>query len=152
MAGAEGELRRRGHVIDGVVDVLARLTKCPHVCQTLVTGNLVGNAALKLAAFGLTGYFDVAIGAYGSDHADRNELVPIALERAARLRGASYLPHEVWVIGDTPGDFACAQAAAVRCLLVGTGQIPMAVLRSLGADVVLSDLSNADEVVRILTE
>jgi phosphoglycolate phosphatase len=117
MALAEADLRRRGQVICGVVEVLQRIATLPDVRQTLVTGNLIGNAAVKLTAFDLTAYFDVEVGAYGTDHADRNELVPIALERVERLRGESYLPEEVWAIGDTPGDLACARAAGVRCLL-----------------------------------
>jgi len=151
LALTEGDLRRRGEVIGGVIEVLERVGTVPSVRQTLVTGNLLANAALKLAAFDLTPYFDVEVGSYGTDHVDRNELVPIALERVARLRGERYLPQEVWVIGDTPGDLACARAAGVRCLLVGTGQIPIAELRSLDADAVLADLTNTDEVVEILT-
>jgi len=151
MALAEADLRRRGQVIPGVVEILQRIATLPDVRQTLVTGNLIGNAAVKLAAFDLTAYFDVEVGAYGTDHADRNELVQIALERVERLRGERYLPEEVWVIGDTPGDLACARAAGVRCLLVGTGQIPMSQLLSLDADAVLADLTNTHEVVQTLT-
>jgi phosphoglycolate phosphatase len=151
MALAEADLRARGEVIPGVLDVLARLATIPGVRQTLVTGNLTGNAAVKLAAFELSAYFDVEVGAYGSDDPDRNALVPIALERVERRRGERYLPEEVWVIGDTPGDLACARAAGVRCLLVGTGQIPIAELRSLDADVVLADLTNTDQVIQVLT-
>ncbi len=151
MALAASDLRRRGEVIGGVVEVLARVAAVPGVRQTLVTGNLLGNARVKLAAFDLTAFFDVEVGAYGTDHADRNQLVPIALERVARLRGERYLPDDVWVIGDTPGDLACARAAGVRCLLVGTGQIPMSELQSLGADAALTDLTATHEVVQILT-
>jgi hypothetical protein len=32
------------------------------------------------------------VGAYGTDHADRKALVPIALERVKRLRGEHYRP------------------------------------------------------------
>jgi phosphoglycolate phosphatase len=152
MALAEADLRRRGQVIPGVVEILRRIATLPDVRQTLVTGNLIGNAAVKLAAFDLTAYFDVEVGAYGTDHADRNELVPIALERVERLRGERYLPDEVWVIGDTPGDLSCARAAGARCLLVGTGQIPMSQLLSLDADAVLADLTNTHEVVQTLTQ
>jgi len=151
MALAEADLRARGEIIPGVLDVLTRLSAIPGVRQTLVTGNLTGNAAVKLATFELRAYFDVEVGAYGSDHADRNELVPIALERVEQRRGERYLPEEVWVIGDTTGDLACARAAGVRCLLVGTGQIPMAELCLLDADVVLVDLTNTDQVIQILT-
>ncbi len=151
LALAEADLRRRGAVIGGVAEALARLATVAGVRQTLVTGNLMANAVLKLAAFDLTGFFDVEVGAYGTDHADRNELVPIALERVEQLRGECYLPGEVWVIGDTPGDLACARAAGVRCLLVATGQIPICQLEALDADAVLADLTNTDDVVQILT-
>ncbi len=151
LAIAEADLRERGEVIGGVIEALTRLATIAGVRQTLLTGNLVGNAAVKLAAFGLTAYFDVEVGAYGTDHADRRALVPIALERVQRLRGEHYRPEEVWVIGDTPGDFACARAAGVRCLLVATGQIPMSELVSLDADAVLEDLTTTEQVVAILT-
>jgi len=151
LALAERDLRNRGEVIEGVIDALTRLAAMAGVRQTLVTGNLVGNAALKLAAFDLADYFDPEIGAYGTDHADRRELVPIALERVARLRGEQYVPEEVWVIGDTPADLACARAAGVHCLLVATGQFPISELRAFDADAVLDDLTDTDRVVGIIT-
>src|SRR3989442_1583423 len=151
VAMAETDLRRRVEVIGGVVEVLARLRGMHGIRQSLVTGNLAANAAVKLAAFDLTRYFDVEVGAYGTDHAERNELVPIALERVQRLRGEQYLSNEVWVIGDTPSDFECARAAGVRCLLVATGAIPISELQALGADMVLPDLTGTEDVVELLT-
>jgi phosphoglycolate phosphatase-like HAD superfamily hydrolase len=121
------------------------------VRQTVLTGNLVGNAIVKLAAFDLAHFFDVEVGAFGTDHADRRKLVPIALERVERLRGERYRPDEVWVIGDTPGDFACAHAAGVRCALVATGKIPRDELCALEADAVLDDLTDVGAVVGIVT-
>jgi phosphoglycolate phosphatase-like HAD superfamily hydrolase len=123
----------------------------PGVRQTLLTGNLVGNAAVKMATFDLGRFFDVEVGAYGTDHADRNELVPIALQRVAELRGERYDSDEIWVIGDTPNDFACAHTAGVHCLLVATGNIPIGQLQALDADAVLPDLTNTDAVIAVLT-
>jgi phosphoglycolate phosphatase-like HAD superfamily hydrolase len=60
-------------------------------------------------------------GAYGCDHADRNRLGPVALERASRHAGRSFSPGETLVIGDTPKDIACAAAMGARCLAVATG-------------------------------
>ncbi len=60
-------------------------------------------------------------GAYGSDSEDRRDLVPIAIERLASLRGVHLSPEETWVIGDTPRDYECAAAAGAHCLLVATG-------------------------------
>jgi phosphoglycolate phosphatase len=148
MADAEEELRANGHVLPGVPELLGRLHDTRGVRQTLLTGNLAANAAVKVAAFDLTGYFDAEIGAFGTDHADRLELVPIALERAERFRGEIYRPDEVWVIGDTANDLACARAGGVRCLLVGTGF--QQGLESLGADAHLDDLGNVDSAYEIL--
>jgi phosphoglycolate phosphatase-like HAD superfamily hydrolase len=150
LAEAEAELRRDGRVLPGVVEALVALAARDGVRQTLLTGNLTANAALKVAAFDLLEYFDVEVGAYGTDHADRRELVPIALERVERLRGERYDPDDVWVIGDTPNDLACAQAAGVRCLLVGTGRVGSEPLDGIGADATLPDLSDTEKVLRIL--
>lgn len=149
LADAEEELRSAGSVLPGVRALLERLDATPGVRQTLVTGNLTANAAVKVGAFGLTHLVDAEIGGYGTDHADRLELVPIALERARRFRGETYEPHEVWVIGDTPNDLACARAGGVRCLLVGTGG--QEGLDDLGADAVLADLGDVDRAFSILT-
>lgn len=149
LAAAEDELRAHGRVLPGVQALLERLDATPGVRQTLLTGNLTANAAVKVGAFGLTPLFDFEVGAYGTDHADRLELVPIALERALRFRGESYAPDEVWVIGDTPNDLACARAGGVRCLLVGTGG--QEGLETLGADAALTDLSDVDVAAAILT-
>jgi phosphoglycolate phosphatase len=152
LAAAEGELRANGFTLPGVVEILDRLSAIDGVTQTLVTGNLVANAAVKVGAFDLTHHFDVEIGAYGSDHEDRLELVPIALARAARLRGETYDPAtEVWVIGDTERDLACARAGGARCLLVATGTPTWEALSTAGADHALPDLSDVDAVVEVLT-
>jgi phosphoglycolate phosphatase len=63
LALSEADLRRRGEAIGGVAQALARLAALPGLRQTLVTGNLMANAVLKLAAFDLTSYFDVEVGA-----------------------------------------------------------------------------------------
>ncbi|MCB1018068.1 MAG: haloacid dehalogenase-like hydrolase, partial [Acidimicrobiales bacterium] len=142
LAGIEHELRAHGRVLPGVRALLARLDAAAGVRQTLLTGNLTANAAVKVGAFDLTHFFDTEVGAYGTDHADRLELVPIALERVARFRGETYAPDEVWVIGDTPNDLACARAGGVRCLLVGTGHPED--LAALGPDAYLDDLGDVD--------
>ena len=155
LAGAVDLMRAQGHVLPGVSEVLARLAPVDGsapgpVVQTVLTGNTVTNAATKLAAFDLDAALDLEIGAYGSDDADRLRLVPVALDRVARLRGWSFAPEHVWVVGDTPNDLACARAAGVRCVLVGTGTVPVEQLRTLGADVVLDDLGDVDAVVELL--
>jgi phosphoglycolate phosphatase len=90
------------------------------------------------------------MGAYGSDHADRNKLVPIAIGKVEQERGHTYRPDEVWVVGDAPNDLACARAGGVRCLLVATGRPSYDDLRALHPDALRHDLSDVDEIYELL--
>jgi phosphoglycolate phosphatase len=147
LATAAAHMREHGHVLPGVPEILAHLDARPDVVQTVLTGNIAANAAVKLGAFELDRWFDLSLGAYGSDHHDRLALVPIALDRARR---SGHDPEEVWVIGDTPNDLACARAGGARCVLVATGRMPLAELASLGADAALADLSDVQAVLDLL--
>ena len=151
VAAAEGELIAGGAACPGTGEVLELLAADERVASTLLTGNIAPNALVKVAAFGLDRWLDLSLGAYGSDEADRNLLVPVALRRVASLRGVELAPPDVWVIGDTPRDLECARAAGTRCLLVATGRYGFAELAGLGPDAVLEDLSDAGAVVKLLT-
>ena len=150
LAGAKATFREKGRVLPGVEQVLPRLHARPSVTQSVLTGNTTANASVKLNAFGLARWLDLDIGAFGSDRHDRDELVPVALERARRLRGRSFTAADVWVVGDTPRDLACARAAGASCLLVGTGRVPVPELHQAGAGRVLDDLGDAAEVCQLL--
>jgi phosphoglycolate phosphatase len=150
LEAAEQIVRETGHVHPGVRELLSRLHQMPGVIQSVLTGNLAANAKLKVAAFGLDRWLDLEIGAFGSDNADRSELVQIALQRARAVRGLTVDPEDSWVVGDTPLDLACARAGGSRCLLVGTGRYPLEELEGLSADVVLPDLADTDRVLRVL--
>lgn len=148
MASAPERLRDRGSVLPGVEALLAHLDAQPGVVQSVLTGNIAANAALKLAVFGIDDWFDLRVGAFGSDNPDRCALVPVARTRARRLYGRH--PEVVWVVGDTPNDLACAQAGGARCLLVATGRVPYDELVGLPADAVLRDLRDFDAVTALL--
>ena len=143
------EMRERGFVLPGVEAVLARLHDRPDVVQSVLTGNTRANAVLKLETFELDRWIDTDVGAYGSDDADRNRLVPLALARVTERYGATS-KDRTWVVGDTPFDAACARAGGVRCLLVATGHASREVLEAAGADVVVDDLSDTDAIVSLL--
>lgn len=150
MGAAEDLLRREGSVLPGVQRILERLHQTPGVLQSILTGNVEANARLKVGAFGLDRYLDLEIGAYGSDGEDRTTLVPLALRKVESLRGDRVEAGNVWVVGDTARDLACARAGGARCLLVATGRVPFEELVSLDADAVFPDLSDVEMVVRML--
>lgn len=150
LAASEEEVRRRGTVLPGVEAALGRLAAAPEVVQTVLTGNVAANAAVKLGAFGLERWLDLELGAFGSDHADRSRLVPVAVGRVAERRGRRFEPEQVWVVGDSANDLACARASGARCLLVGTGGAAIEELEALGPDATLPDLADTDHVVGLL--
>jgi len=150
LAGARDLVREQGHVLPGVGAVLSELHGDPALVQSVLTGNTAANAALKVQAFGLDRWLDLEVGAFGSDNHDREELVPVALERVAARHGRRLRADEVWVVGDTPRDLACARAVGARCLLVATGQFGLGELRALAPDAAVADLSDTAAVVRLL--
>lgn len=150
LAEARELVREQGHVMPGVEALLGELHEDPGVVQSVLTGNTAANAAVKLEAFALDRWLDVEVGAFGSDDSDREQLVPIALDRVRRLRGRDLGPEDVWVVGDTPRDLACARAGGARCLLVATGRFSLDELEAEDADELLADLTDTDRVLALL--
>ena len=128
-------------LLPGVVELLDRLAARDDVLVGLLTGNWRRGAEVKLSRFGLGRYF--ALGAFGDDGRIRRDLVPVALDRAARQRGRRFEPHEVLIVGDTVLDVDCARAAGVPCMAVATGFTPARDLEAAGADHVYDDLREA---------
>ena len=150
MAGRTDDLRARGRAMPGAAEALERLAREALVIQSLLTGNVERNALVKLAAFGLDRHIDFASGAYGSDHHRRGELVAIARDRAARRHGVTVGEGDAVLIGDTPLDVAAAREGGARAVGVATGPFDEGELRDAGADAVLADLRDTDEVLAVL--
>lgn len=150
LAARTERLRVEGVVHPGVRELLEALSRVDGVRQSLLTGNIRPNALVKVRTFGLGRRLDPDIGAYGTDDPDRDGLVPIALTRAKERRGETYLPVDVWVIGDTVRDLSCARAGGVRCLIVGTGHEGFDAVRDLEADAVVENLADTELVLKIL--
>jgi phosphoglycolate phosphatase len=107
-----GRLRRG--VMDGAAEALAWAAAAGHV-NALLTGNIEPVAHHKLDAAGIGYWFVRGQGAFGSDAEDRRELVPIA-----RARAGGWPAERTVVIGDAPGDVACALAGgALSVALLG---------------------------------
>jgi len=135
-------------VMPGIRDLLDALERRPDVFVGLLTGNFEAGARIKLGYFDLWRYF--RCGAYGDDAADRNALVPFAVERAVGCGMPEPAPRDVLVVGDTPHDVACARAANAVAVGVATGSFSEHQLREAGADVVFRDLGNTEGFLRLL--
>ena len=143
------------HPGDGVKDVMPGIRELLPVLQSrddvflgLLTGNFEEAARIKLGHFGLWDYF--RCGAFGDDAADRNKLVPFAVDRARTCGFGSFDYADVLVIGDTPHDVACAVAVGAQPVAVATGGFSVEQLRATGAPIVLEDLSDTASFLALL--
>ncbi len=149
LAAREARMRADGRALPGAAEALAALAEREHTVQSLLTGNLATNAALKLGAFGLEHWVDLEVGGYGSDpHEARSDLVAVARERAA----AKYAPAvDTVLVGDTPLDVRAAHEAGARAVAVASGPYAVEQLREAGADAVLEDLVDTEALVAAVT-
>ena len=137
------------HLKPGIVEALQAINSHNDRYQLgLLTGNLESGARIKLGAFGLNEYFPS--GAFGSDHEDRNKLLPIALERFRIISGRHFEFTDCVIVGDTPRDVMCARPYNAVCIAVATGPYGAGSLVEAGADVVVEDLSDTEHLLNIL--
>ncbi len=135
-------------LLPGVADLIEALDAEPDVALGLVTGNIIRGARVKLGSVGLAECFEV--GGYGSDHAVRDHLPAIALERAFEAWGVRFPPESAVIVGDTPRDVQCGKHEGTRTVAVATGRIPREQLEATGADAVFDDFSDVGSVIEVL--
>ena len=117
----DGRVRQEMRVLPGVPELLRELERDPRVVLSVLTGNIIQGARLKLAIAALEQHLDLSVGAFGSDHWDRGALPRVAVERAASRHGCTFQGKDIVIIGDTVHDMTCGKHLGVRTVAVGTG-------------------------------
>jgi phosphoglycolate phosphatase len=135
-------------VMPGIRELLDVLNRRGDVLVGLLTGNFQEGARIKLEHFDLWRYFQC--GAFGDDSADRNDLVPFAVERARQCGLDDIEPSRIFVVGDTPHDVACARAVGAVPIAVATGGFSSDQLRESGADIVYETLEDYAPFLRVI--
>jgi phosphoglycolate phosphatase len=135
-------------VLPGVTSLLERLATRADVAMGLLTGNLAGGADIKLGAAGLRHFFP--IGAFGSDHEDRDRLVDVARTRAREHFRVDFPGHCTIVVGDAEADVRCARAGDARAVVVASGWTSREALAALTPDAILDSLADPDALDTIL--
>ncbi len=143
--GARGGIKS---VMPGIRELLGILEQRDDVFLGLLTGNFKEGARIKLEHFDLWRYF--RCGAFGDDAADRNELVPYAVDRARQFGLHDIDPADILVVGDTPHDVACALAVGAVPVGVATGGFTAQQLRDSGADIVYENLGVPAEFLKLI--
>ncbi|HEX3051110.1 MAG TPA: haloacid dehalogenase-like hydrolase [Aggregatilineaceae bacterium] len=131
---------------EGAVEVVNTLAQNPDVVVGLVTGNMASLVPVKLRAAGFDPA-DFKVGAFGSEGWERPMLPPLALERAKAYAGVDFAPDQVVIIGDTPGDVACAASIQARTIAVATGPYTVEQLTACQPDHVFPSMADQGQVL-----
>lgn len=137
-------------VLPGIATLIENLHQRDDVQLGLLTGNLQPLAYRKLEAASLDAFFP--FGAFGSDHADRYQLPPIAVERAYEHTGRRFKGTDVVIIGDTEHDIGCGRDIGAFAVAVCTGRFDRACLSAFGADLLFDCLDDYEAFVDAVLE
>ncbi|MBN8421597.1 MAG: HAD family hydrolase [Verrucomicrobia bacterium] len=137
-----------GCTLPGVTQLLQALRGESTAHLGLLTGNVRRGAVIKLTRHGIFEHF--LEGGFGSDHHDRNQLGPVALQRMQDATGTTYHIDDVIVIGDTPKDIRCAEAFGAKCLAVATGEYSYAELSALNPWRCVESFADVPAIVEML--
>jgi phosphoglycolate phosphatase len=140
-------LVQQGRLLPGARAAVTATAALPGVVQTVLTGTIKPNAVAKLRAFGLDRLFDLEIGGYGSDAYPRGSLLLLVRGQAGDKYGAAIDSDTAVYIADTVRDIEAARLGGARSIAVGTGRDTITELRDAGADLVLADLSDTEQVI-----
>jgi phosphoglycolate phosphatase-like HAD superfamily hydrolase len=140
------------YALPGAREALEALERSPRYLNSLLTGNVLPAARLKLRLVGLADFFRLP-GAFGEDSHDRRDLPALARERINAHLRTDLAPEQFVVVGDTPNDIACARHFGARAVAVATGRSHTAAdLSAHAPDAVLPDLADTELLLRTLSE
>lgn len=136
-------------LLDAVKELLEEFEK-RKVLMGLVTGNIESIARSKLTKVNLNQYFK--LGGFGSDpHNDRSDLVKLAIKKAESKFGFKSDGKNVFLFGDAVADMQAGKEGGATTIGVTTGVFTKEELQKAGADFVLPDLKDKNEVLKILS-
>jgi phosphoglycolate phosphatase len=104
----------------------------------------------RLQIFAASRFSLTCIVVTGSDSADRNSLLPVAVSKYEALIGETISPGNIVIIGDTPSDVECAVTNGARCLAVATGSYDRATLEATNATWCVNNLSDVQTILGLL--
>jgi phosphoglycolate phosphatase-like HAD superfamily hydrolase len=133
-------------VLDGVRELLEELNK-HNFLMGLVTGNLEPIARGKLMKVNLNHYFK--FGGFGNEDINRTNLVKLAIKKA-KENFAFESDNNIFLFGDTPRDINAGKESGVITVGVATGIHSEKELKNAGADFVLKDLKDTNQILKII--
>jgi phosphoglycolate phosphatase len=138
----------RVRALAGVGALLDAVRADERLMLALLTGNIEPGARLKLGAIALNDYFP--FGAFGSDSPRREELPPIAVERAAAMIGVQFRGSDVVIIGDSIYDVRCGVPHGATTIAIASGKTPAEKLRAEKPDHFFESAEELDGILRAI--
>ncbi|MBM3422694.1 MAG: HAD hydrolase-like protein [Chlorobi bacterium] len=132
-------------LLSGVPELLRNLAGRADILLGLLTGNFEASGRHKLHLPGIDHYF--SFGAFADDGMHRNDLPPVAVERAYRITGRRFTGSEIVIIGDTVHDITCARVLNGRSIAVATGNFSINDLRKHNPSELFENLSRTEYVI-----
>lgn len=136
------------HVLPGIRDLLAALSTHDDVVLGLLTGNIQPGARIKLEGAALNPFFP--FGAFGSDSMHREELPPIAVERASQACGRKFEGTDVVIIGDSIYDVRCGVPHGATTIAVASGKTSPERLRAENPTHFFEDARDGEALLRAM--
>lgn len=136
-----------GHYVPmpGVIDLLSDL-QAKNIPMGLLTGNVAEIGWEKVKRAGIGRYF--SFGAFGSMAFKRVDLIKIAAAEASKALGRQVSVSELFIVGDSPLDIACARDGGIPVIAVGAGHFKSHELAH--ADLTLESLEEKDKFLKFL--
>lgn len=152
LAARRDQLTTEGTLMPGAVEALTEVSRLGHVVQSVLTGSSRPNAVLKLRAFGLDKYLDLAVAGFaGSEPYPKGALLRATRLRAQEKYGVSFAEQATVYVADSPRDVEAARIADATSVAVASGRASAPELRDAGADLVLDDLTNPADLITLIT-
>jgi phosphoglycolate phosphatase len=145
-AARRDRLVAEGRVMPGAREALQAVARLDGVAQSVLTGTIKSNAIHELAAFGLDRHLDFEIGGYGEEVYPKATLLQVAQGRAGRRHGCSFGRGNTVLVGESVRDVQAARIGGAAVIGVASGHSTAAELRAAGADGVLPDLTDTEEI------
>ncbi len=150
----------QGRLLPGAREAVVAAAGLPGVVQSVLTGSIRPNAVAKLQAFGLTEFFDLEIGGYGSEvYMKGAQLLDCRSRAAVKYRrragpgsAEDFGPGTTAYLADSNRDVEAASTGGARCIAVASGRSTASELRAAGADLVIDDLTDTAAVVRAIDQ
>lgn len=134
--------------IPHAMELVECLLERDDVVLGLVTGNMEKTARVKLEMAGYDPDW-FAVGAFGHESPNRDDLPRLAIQRAEALTGQTFEQNQVIVIGDTAADIQAARAVEATSVAVCTGYVHRDKLICCDPDYLLADLSTFVDLVMV---